>query len=41
MYIQILHTLVGMGSAALAAAAIVLNRYGGLNFPQGIKEVLT
>ena len=34
---EILHTLVSMGSTALAAA-VVLPRYGGLNYACGINE---
>ena len=34
-----LHMLVSMGSTALAAA-VVLARYGGLNYVRGINEVL-
>ena len=34
---KILHMLVSMGSAALAAA-VVLPRYGGLNYACGINE---
>ena len=34
-----LHILVSMGSTALAAA-VVLPRYGGLNYERGINEVL-
>ena len=36
---EILHMLVPMGSTALAAA-VVLPRYGGLNYARGINEVL-
>ena len=36
---EILHMLVSMDSAALAAA-VVLPRYGGLNYARGINEVL-
>ena len=36
---QILHMLVSMGSTALAAA-VVLPRYGGLNYARRINEVL-
>ena len=36
---EILHMLVSMGSTALAAA-VVLPRYGGLNYARGINEVL-
>ena len=36
---KILHMLVWIGSAALAAA-VVLPRYGGLNYARGINEVL-
>ena len=36
---KILHMLVSMGSTALAAA-VVLPRYGGLNYARGINEVL-
>ena len=36
---EILHMLVSMGSTALAAA-VVLPRYGGLNYACGINEVL-
>ena len=36
-HIQILHILVSMGSTALAAA-VVLPRYGGLNYACGINE---
>ena len=35
---EILHMLVSMGSTALAAA-VVLPRYGGLNYARGIKLV--
>ena len=34
---EILHMLVSMGSTALAAA-VVLHRYGGLNYACGINE---
>ena len=34
-----LHMLVSVGSTALAAA-VVLPRYGGLNYERGINEVL-
>ena len=34
---EILHMLVSMGSTALAAA-VVLRRYGGLNYVCGINE---
>ena len=34
---KILHMLVPMGSKALAAA-VVLHRYGGLNYAYGINE---
>ena len=37
---EILHMLVSMGSTALAAA-VVVPRYGGLNYACGIKEVLS
>ena len=36
---EIVHMLVSMGSTALAAA-VVLPRYGGLNYARGINEVL-
>ena len=36
---KILHILVSVGSTALAAA-VVLPRYGGLNYERGINEVL-
>ena len=36
---KILHMLVSMVSTALAAA-VVLPRYGGLNYARGINEVL-
>ena len=36
---KILHMLVSMDSTALAAA-VVLPRYGGLNYAHGINEVL-
>ena len=36
---EILHMLVSMGSTALAAA-VVLPRYGGLNYARRINEVL-
>ena len=36
---KILHMLVSMGSTALAAA-VVLPRYGGLNYTHGINEAL-
>jgi len=36
-HIKILHMLVSMGSIALAAA-VVLPRYGGLNYACGINE---
>ena len=36
---EILHMLVSVGSTALAAA-VVLPRYGGLNYACGINEVL-
>ena len=36
---KILHMLVSMGSTALAAA-VVLPRYGGLNYARGINDVL-
>ena len=36
---QMLHMLVSVGSTALAAA-VVLPRYGGLNYARGINEVL-
>ena len=36
---KILHMLVTMGSAGLAAG-VVLARYGGLNYVHGINEVL-
>ena len=36
---KILHMLVSRGSTALAAA-VVLHRYGGLNYTCGINEVL-
>ena len=36
---KILHMLVSMGSTALAAA-VVLPRYGGLDYVRGINEVL-
>ena len=36
---EILHMLVSMVSTALAAA-VVLSRYGGLNYTRGINEVL-
>ena len=36
---KILHMLVSMGSTTLAAA-VVLPRYGGLNYARGINEVL-
>ena len=36
---EILHMLVSMGTTALAAA-VVLPRYGGLNYARGINEVL-
>ena len=36
-YTEILHMLVSMGSTALAAA-VVLPRYGGLNYACGINE---
>ena len=36
---KILHMLVSLGSTALAAA-VVLPRYGGLNYARGINEVL-
>ena len=32
--------LVSKGSTALAAAAVVLPRYGGVNFARGINEVV-
>ena len=35
---KILHMLVSMGSTALAAA-VVLPKYGGLNYARGINEV--
>ena len=35
---EILHTLVSMGSTALAAA-VVLPRYGGQNYANGINKV--
>ena len=35
---EILHMLVSVGSTALAAA-VVLPRYGGLNYARGINEV--
>ena len=35
---EILHMLVSMGSTALAAA-VVLPKYGGLNYARGINEV--
>ena len=38
-YTKILHMLVSMGSTALAAA-VVLPRYGGLDYACGINEVL-
>ena len=37
VYTKILHMLVSMGSTALAAA-VVLPRYGGLNYTCGINE---
>ena len=36
---KILHMLVSMGCTVLAAA-VVLPRYGGLNYARGINEVL-
>ena len=36
---KILHMLVSVGSAALAAG-VVLARYGGLNYARGINEVI-
>ena len=36
---EILHMLVSVGSTALATA-VVLPRYGGLNYARGINEVL-
>ena len=36
-HIEILHMLVSMGSTALAAA-VILPRYGGLNYACGINE---
>ena len=36
---EILHMLVSVGSTALVAA-VVLPRYGGLNYARGINEVL-
>ena len=36
---EILHMLVSMGSTALAAA-VVLPRYGGLNYARGINNVV-
>ena len=36
---KILHMLVSMGNTALAAA-VVLTRYGGLNYACGINELL-
>ena len=38
-YTEILHILVSMGSTAFAAA-VVLPRYGGLNYACGINEGL-